>query len=214
MATDVISVQQRLSAVPAILRVPSELMEIFVLRDFLAEKDCEHLIAMIDAKRKPSPLLSDNPNLGFRTSETCTFDRKDETVRRIEDRISSLVGIDPAYGEFAQGQRYETGQQFKAHHDYLREDQPYWDRQRMIGGQRTWTVMVFLNAPEQGGETYFPRLDLTITPRQGSLVAWNNLDRRGAPNPATLHQGRLVTSGRKYIITKWYRQRPWGLATA
>ena len=70
--------------------------------------------------------------------------------------------------------------------------------------------MTFLNVPQQGGETFFKRIGVKITPRRGSLVTWNNLDARGDPNAHSLHQGMPVLAGVKYIITKWYRERPWG----
>lgn len=203
-------VSQRLLEVGGIVKVPTPLVDIFVLRNFLDREECRGLIAKIDAHRKPSRLFVNNPDPDFRTSETCNLERDDELVLDVERRISALLGLDPGHGEFLQGQRYAEGQQFKLHHDYLRTDQPYWNRQKEVGGQRTWTAMVFLNAPVAGGETVFPRIKLAIPPRQGSLVTWNNLDANGAPNPATLHQGRPVVRGEKYIITKWFRERPWG----
>ncbi|HEX7694798.1 MAG TPA: oxygenase, partial [Sphingomonas sp.] len=32
----------------------------------------------------------------------------------------------------------------------------------------------------------------------------------GSPNPSTIHQGMKVRAGTKYVITKWFRERPWG----
>ncbi|MNC97313.1 hypothetical protein D3C83_149320 [compost metagenome] len=69
--------------------------------------------------------------------------------------------------------------------------------------------MAFLNPVEEGGATEFPRLGLSIEPRPGALLIWNNADRDGVPNPWTLHAGRPVIRGVKYIITKWYRGRRW-----
>ncbi|WP_037505572.1 oxygenase, partial [Rhizorhabdus wittichii] len=48
-----------------------------------------------------------------------------------------------------------------------------------------------------------------IPPERGKLVAWANIDRSGRPNEATLHCGMKVRKGAKYVITKWYRERPW-----
>ena len=31
----------------------------------------------------------------------------------------------------------------------------------------------------------------------------------GSPNPASLHHGMKVRAGTKYVITKWFRERPW-----
>lgn len=72
--------------------------------------------------------------------------------------------------------------------------------------------MVFLNAPEAGGRTNFPTAGLMITPRTGNLLVWNNMDALGARNAASLHQGMPVergVKGVKYVLTKWYRERPW-----
>lgn len=203
------SVSERLLA-NGVTKAPTSVLDLFLLRDFLSTDECRELIGRIDARRKPSPLFGDNPDPEFRTSETCVFARDDALVLGIEARITDLLGLDPEHGEALQGQRYATGQQFKPHHDYLRTDQPYWLRQKEVGGQRTWTAMAYLNAPESGGETAFPKARLAIPPRQGTLLAWNNLDETGVPNPGTLHQGTPVTGGEKYIVTKWYRENRWG----
>jgi prolyl 4-hydroxylase len=203
-------VRARLSSTPGVTKIPTPLVDLFVIREFLTDEECEQLICLIDRDRKPSSLFSNNPDPGFRTSETCNLDRKDAFVREIEMRITRLLGLDPRHGEPLQGQRYEAGQLFKPHHDYLRTDLPYWERQKGLGGQRTWTAMAYLNVPDEGGATYFPEADLLIPPRKASLVAWHNLASDGNPNPATLHQGLPVLAGVKFIVTKWYRERPWG----
>ena len=60
------------------------------------------------------------------------------------------------------------------------------------GGQRTWTVMVYLNAVERGGETLFRRLGRSFTPVPGMALAWNNLHADGTPNHFTLHEALPV----------------------
>jgi prolyl 4-hydroxylase len=70
--------------------------------------------------------------------------------------------------------------------------------------------MIYLNEPGDGGATRFKHIDKIIQPETGKLLAWNNLDAGGRPNPSTLHHGMKVRKGTKYIITKWYRERPWG----
>ena len=69
-------------------------------------------------------------------------------------------------------------------------------------------VMVYLNQPEDGGATRFKIIGKTVQPETGKLLAWNNLLPDGNPNPATMHQGMKVRRGTKYILTKWFRQRP------
>lgn len=196
------------------LKLPARNLDLFMVRDFLEAGECAELNARIDLKRQPSAVLGEHPDPEFRTSESCNLDPYDPFVAAIESKITALMGIDPAHGESIQGQRYSVGQQFKAHHDFFHEDQPYWQTMQAAGGQRTWTAMIFLNEPEAGGRTAFPRADIRITPRVGNLLAWNNLDPLGQTNDFALHQGMPVVSGVKYVITKWYRERRWTPAPA
>ena len=199
----------RLGRNPAVFRIPSSQLDIFVARDFLTGEECAGLIALIDSERIPSQLLAPTEDPEFRTSESCNVDPGDPLVQRIEDKITGLLGIAPEHGETIQGQRYAVGQQFKPHHDFFHSGEAYWAEMERCGGQRTWTAMVFLNAPEGGGQTAFPEAGIKVAPRPGNLLAWNNLDAKGQPNPFSLHQGCPVTAGAKYIITKGYRERPW-----
>jgi prolyl 4-hydroxylase len=72
-------------------------------------------------------------------------------------------------------------------------------------GQRSWTAMIYLNQPEEGGATRFKTIGKTVQAETGKLLAWNNLLPTGEPNPATLHQGMKVRRGTKYVLTKWFR---------
>lgn len=203
------TVLARLSADPRAMRIPSSVLDIFVVRDFLTEAENRALIRMIDGERIPSQLLAPSEDPEFRTSESCNLDPDHPMILQVEAKISEFTGMDPALGETIQGQRYAVGQQFKPHHDFFYDDQPYWEAMVRSGGQRTWTAMIFLNAPEEGGQTAFPAAGIKVTPRAGNMLIWNNMDAEGLPNPYSIHQGMPVVSGVKYIITKWHRERPW-----
>lgn len=207
-------VKNRLSRNPVAMQVPATGLDVFVVREFLTPKECQGLVRLIDRDRIPSQLLAPSEDPEYRTSESCNLDPADPLVRNVEAKIAALLGIQPAHGESIQGQRYAPGQQFKPHHDFFYPDQPYWQEMERCGGQRTWTAMMFLNAPEAGGQTAFPEVGLKIAPRAGNLLAWNNLDAAGQPNPNSLHQGSPVEKGVKYVITKWYRERPWAESAA
>lgn len=202
-------VKKRLEAHEAAFKIPSYDLDIFVVRDFLDQDDCDALVATIDANRIPSKLLAPTADPEFRTSDSCNLDPNDPFVQRIEARIAGLLGIAPSHGETIQGQRYAPGQRFKLHHDFFEMGQPYWEEMNRCGGQRTWTAMIFLNEPEGGGETAFPSAGITVSPRLGHMLVWNNLNIIGEPNYFSLHEGRPVAAGTKYIITKWHRERPW-----
>ena len=204
-------VRNRLLRTPGVMRMPAKQADMFVMPNFLPPEDCAALIEMIDrdSGRHPSGVLSDNPIPGYRTSETSNMVRDDPLVASVDQRIWKLTGIQPEHGETLQGQRYAPGQQFKPHHDFFHYAERYWEVEQNQGGQRTWTLMIFLNEPEEGGHTFFPEVNVRIAPREGTLLAWNNLDAEGNPNPFTLHEGTPVKAGVKYILTKWFRERPW-----
>jgi prolyl 4-hydroxylase len=208
------TVKDRLLRNPTVFKIPSNDLDIFVAREFLTPTECAAVMMMIDAHRVPSQLLSPSADPEFRTSESCNVNPRDPMVQQIEDKLAALLGIQKEHGETIQGQRYAVGQQFKPHHDFFHVSEPYWPAMEQSGGQRTWTAMVFLNTPEGDGQTAFPEAKLKIAPRAGNLLAWNNLDAQGRPNPFSLHQGCPVTAGTKYVITKWFRERTWTYSDA
>ena len=196
-----------LGAIAGVQRVPTRALELFVVRDFLDAETCAALIARIDERRRPSEIADDVGIANFRTSETCDLDGCDPVVAAIDRSISALLGLPPGAGEPLQGQRYAPGQEFKPHTDTFEPGGYDFYVHTADAGQRTWTAMIYLNKPEDGGATRFKAIGKTIQPEAGKLLAWNNLLPDGRPNPATLHQGMKVRRGTKYIVTKWFRER-------
>jgi prolyl 4-hydroxylase len=183
-------------------------LDLYLKRNFLSPDECEHLRNLIDEENYPSTVMGPQPRGDFRTSDSSALGRRnDPLVHAVDERISALTGIPRLYGEGIEGQRYFVGREFKPHCDYFPMDQEYWPREAAIGGQRTWTVMIWLNQPEAGGGTLFPEAGIRLHPRGGSLLAWCNLDAAGRPNPNSLHCGEPVVAGSKYILTKWHRER-------
>jgi prolyl 4-hydroxylase len=202
-------VAERLAGTPGVQRVPSPRLNLFIKRGFLDPEHCRRIIALIDERRRPSTLADDLGDAQFRTSETCDLDSANPDVAALDASIAELTGLDPAHGEPLQGQRYALGQEFKAHTDYFEPYGADYERYCAATGQRTWTVMIYLNEPKAGGATRFKTIDKTVQPETGKLLAWNNLTPDGQVNPNTLHHGMKVRSGTKYIVTKWFRERPW-----
>lgn len=191
-------------------RVPTPKLSLFIKREFLTPAECAGVIALIDANRQPSTVTDFNGDAQFRTSETCYFDAADPLINEIDERIFAFSRLERKYGEPMQGQRYAVGQEFKAHTDYFEPTGADYAEHTTVAGQRTWTVMIYLNEPEAGGATRFKAIDKTVQPEIGKLLAWNNRRPDGSPNPTTIHHGMKVRAGTKYVITKWFRERPGG----
>ena len=193
-------------------RTPSPKLTLFQKRGFLAPALCGRLIELIDDVRRPSTLANFNGDAAFRTSETCDLAADLPEVVALERLITEFINLDPAYGEPIQGQRYAVGQEFKGHTDYFEPSGIDFHKYTSVAGNRTWTAMIYLNEPEAGGATRFKTIDKIVQPETGKLLCWNNLRLDGSPNPSTIHQGMKVRAGVKYVITKWFREKPWGWA--
>jgi prolyl 4-hydroxylase len=203
-------VGDKLDSTPGLWRLTSSKerpVQLYIRGNFLSQDECRALCGQIDANTFPSQLYEKEKHDGVRTSYSCNLNSYDPLISEVDTRIANLLGIDRSWGEPLQGQRYQTGQQFKEHADFFYVDQPYWNDYGSHGGQRTWTAMIYLNVPTMGGATGFKYLELAVSPQLGRLLIWNNMALDGSPNPWTLHEGQPVEGGSKYIVTKWYRER-------
>jgi prolyl 4-hydroxylase len=201
-------VRTRLQANSSVRRIEVENAELWAVPRFLDGVACGRLMTIIDGVAQPST-LHDVDYGRVRSSYSGDIDPGDPFIGALQQRIDDLLGIDPANGETIQGQRYLPGQEFLPHTDWFWPGSPAWANEWPNGGQRAFTAMAFLNDVEAGGETEFTELGIAVTPRAGTLLVWNNADADGVPNEWTIHAGRPVVRGVKYIITKWYRTRPW-----
>lgn len=208
LATLGAKVRAKLEADPLVRRLTDDRIELFTIGGFLSQSECARLCLMIDAVARPSALHELDYDSGFRTSYSGDLDPHDRFIAGISGRIDALLGVDADTGEPVQGQRYLPGQQFKPHNDWFYVTESYWPQEQARGGQRSWTAMAYLNTVEAGGATAFPLLGIEIEPQPGVLLLWNNALPDGRPNEGTLHAGMPVEAGAKYVITKWYRTRP------
>jgi prolyl 4-hydroxylase len=204
------AVRKRLAADPSVHRIAVEDAEIFAVGQFLSPEECAHLIVMIDRVAQPSRTFDPENEVKYRTSYSGDVDSSDTFVRMIERRLSDLIGIDLAWGETVQGQRYHPGQEFHAHYDWFNTAATYWPDEVKRGGQRSWTAMAYLNDLDDGGATFFDRLNISVQPQAGALLLWNNMRPDGTPNFYVRHSALPVGRGIKYVITKWFRTRRWG----
>lgn len=203
-------VRRRLAAVKGIAQVPNDGAEIYKADRFLTGPDCRQIIKAINANAVPSTLYSLDKQ-AMRTSNTHHFEAGNPHTSELERYICDVSGLDILHAEPMQGQRYQKGQEYRHHHDFFHTGERYWAKEAHLGGQRTWTAMLTLNEPREGGETDFPHLGLRLAPKAGRLLLWNNMLPDGRPNMKTLHAGMPVLRGIKHIVTLWFRQDPWRL---
>jgi prolyl 4-hydroxylase len=172
---------------------------IYIIDEFLSPTICENVIKELKSNLEASTLTRDDPtDPYFRTSSTGIFS-KTSTQDFVDKKMSDIILAKKS--ETPQIQHYDISQEFKPHWDGF---DPKYDKKFYDKGQRSWTFMIYLNNVEEGGETHFPKLGETIVPKLGRAVIWYNLDKNGDLDRDTLHQGKPIVKGEKYIITKWF----------
>lgn len=190
--------------IPNAIKLDSNLLELHTLEGFLNNEECTKIVELIKSELRPSTLSSYEADKAYRTSRTCCLKTVGgEFMREIDSRICRLIGVDPTYSEPIQGQYYDIGQEFKPHTDYF--EQHEMAEHGNLMGQRTFTVMIYLNDVEDGGETRFSAVDAQFVPCEGMAVIWSSLNSDGTPNRNSIHHALPIVKGYKAVITKWFR---------
>lgn len=172
--------------------------------DFLTPEECAHLAGLGGPLLEPARVFDPASHRlvphPVRTSYGGTIGptREDLVAQAINKRIAAISGTLPTQGEPLVVLRYAPGQEYRLHLDTI----PAAENQRMA------TALLYLNGGFVGGETVFPDAGVTIVPRGGDAVLFDNLRGDGAPNPRTRHAGLPVQQGVKWLATRWIRQRP------
>lgn len=202
---------EREDAHPGVKRWDTDLLQMYIIENFLTAEECGGLVERAKGQLKPSEVTDATADKTFRTSMTCHLNEQtDPFINVIDDKISACLGVRWPYSEPIQMQSYTVGQELKAHHDYFHMDLESYAKVAGKSGQRTWTFTIYLNTVEKGGGTYFPYIDHVFYPMQGMAAIWNNLSPDGVPNRNTLHCALPVEMGEKFIITKWFREHGFG----
>jgi prolyl 4-hydroxylase len=125
--------------------------------------------------------------------------RKEEIPTRLHDRMSAVMGIPQENSEDMQLLKYEKGQFYRTHHDYIPHQV---DRQC---GPRILTFFLYLSDVEAGGGTNFPQLDLTVEPKRGRALLWPSvLDSDPMSKDSRMHHQALeVIEGTKFAANGW-----------
>jgi len=189
-----------------------------LLGGVMTPDECAQLIALARPRLGPSQVV--DPQTGadvtasYRNS-TGMFFRLEEApfIARLDRRLSLVMNSPVENGEGLQVLRYGEGGATAPHFDYLL---PTNDANRASiarSGQRIATLLIYLNEVEAGGETVFPHAGFNVTPQPGNGIYFESCNSLGQLDRQSLHAGRRVTKGEKWVVTKWMRQRRFVPAT-
>jgi prolyl 4-hydroxylase len=188
---------------------------IILFGGLLSDEECDQMIKLAEPKLTRSTVV--NTATGSydvhadRTSRGGHFQRgENELIRRVEARISNLVGFAVENGEPIQILHYVPGAEYKPHFDYFDPKLPGNEKVLAMGGQRVATLVMYLNDVEAGGSTVFPEVGIDVLPKKGNAVYFAYTTEDNQLDARSLHGGSPVQAGEKWIATKWIRQRQYG----
>ncbi len=145
-----------------------------------------------------------------RTNTTAHISQSDNAIAMKLCEIASVYTRLPIENsEVVQVLRYQKDQKFDPHFDAFRVRTPDGQEAMLHGGQRIFTTLLYLNTPQSGGETLFPKLNVAVRPKLGRLLMFaNTLPGTNLPHPNSLHSGTPVESDDpKWVASIWWRER-------
>lgn len=169
--------------------------------------DCDYLIKISEDRFAKSMAGAVRElNIG-RTSYSAylNFDN-DHRLNKIREELSELLKIDLDRFEYFQCVSYTPSQEYQAHYDTFETDSEAGNEEIKSGGQRQHTLLIYLNDDFEGGQTFFPHLDILCSPRKGNAVFFNSTNGNGEVIKASFHAGLPVSRGRKYALNLWIRE--------
>jgi prolyl 4-hydroxylase len=184
---------ERLAERPDILSFPA----------LFTPDECRYLIDAAAPMLAPAVVI--DPKTGrqrpdpLRIADSVGFTPPLETlaVQALARRIAAASGTGFGQGEPLQVLRYRPGGEYRPHSDAI----PGFSNQRVA------TLLVWLNDGFEGGETEFPEVGLTLKGGIGDAILFRNVGGDGRRDPASAHAGLPVTSGEKWLASRWIRER-------
>jgi hypothetical protein len=194
---------------------------ILAFEGFLSPEVCDWLIERARGKLTPAKIYDQGGSGGLKASDernnsNCILHpfEWDVVIALVRARIAAAAGTIPAHLEDVSVLHYEVGQRFVRHFDFLDPNVPGLAEVIARNGQRIATALVLLNEDFEGGETGFPQLGLMWKGRKGDAIFFWNIDACGEGDPRTMHAGRPPTSGQKWLLSQFIRDKAWPLAPA
>ncbi|QOR64740.1 2OG-Fe(II) oxygenase [Cytobacillus suaedae] len=175
---------------------------VVILGNVLSDEECDQLIEFSKSRIQRSKIGNTREVNEMRTSSgTFLEEGENDIVARIEKRISQIMNIPVDHAESLHILNYEVGQEYKAHFDFFASTS------KAASNPRISTLVMYLNDVEHGGETYFPKLNFSVSPQKGMAVYFEYFYNDTALNERTLHGGAPVIVGDKWAATQWMRRQ-------
>ncbi|MGY1424563.1 2OG-Fe(II) oxygenase [Lysobacter sp. A289] len=195
----------------------AERPKVGISRAFASREECAHLIHKMAQSlkqaseyRRSSSANDDAEVLYFSgRGQSVGAMQADSVVRWLEHRIATMTDWQLDALEPCSVIRYQPGEEYRPHVDYFSPGQIEINRAegRDFGGQRIATFLLYLRVPEQGGETFYEHAGITVKGAPGMGVLHYNVTPDGSADEQSLHTGKPVRQGEKWLWRSTLRER-------
>ncbi|GKY91956.1 hypothetical protein MPSEU_000167200 [Mayamaea pseudoterrestris] len=187
------------------LRVVNRDPPMFAVDQFLTPSECFFLIHAAQDSFGPAPVVGKGSGevSPARTSSTCYLARED--LANLMRKVCLLTGKPMEHCELPQVGRYFSTQQYLQHYDAFDLETEDGQRFAANGGQRTITVLIYLNNVTNGGHTRFPALNIDVKPQEGMALVFFPASIDGVMDRMALHAA-MPAIDTKYVSQIWIRQ--------
>lgn len=177
-----------------------------IYENFVTDNEINHILKTATPKFRESKLVS-----GFsenvRKSETAWLTKNDPIISNIIKRVCDITKIPFDNAEKIQVVKYGPNGFYSNHFDASCDDKKECVEFEKNGGQRVVTAIIYLNDEFTGGTTVFPNLKQEFTPKKGNILLFYSLQKDGNKcHPLSLHAGKPIKTGNKYIANIWLRE--------
>jgi prolyl 4-hydroxylase len=176
---------------------------------FATLEECAHLINKVATALRPASEYR-RGNSANEDAELESFSGRghpigalhtDAVTRMLERKVVVMTGRSMRKLEPCSIVCYRPGEEYRPHVDFFSDEQILINRRSRsdFGGQRVATFLLYLRAPDAGGETSYPRAGVEVAGESGMAVIHYNVTPDGRQDHASLHAGRPIVRGEKWL---------------
>ena len=207
------------------MTVSSVVPRVMEIDGFLSDYECRYLIQLAKHTGLHPSTVDGAAGIDTKTrsSETAWLSRQsskivdtiyrraanvlqmDESLLRHASPHHDTIASHHSISEDLQLVRYGKGQEYTPHHDFI-----YPSISNRHQPCRFATVLIYLQAPLEGGETTFPRSlqssfhdGIKVTPKAGKAVLFYNMLPDGNVDDLSQHGSNAVMEGEKWVANLW-----------
>jgi prolyl 4-hydroxylase len=181
--------------------------EIFIVENLLEPALCQHIIQITQhCQLQAADILIETIDNQVRSNDLLKLGGSDPLLQStnqllfgklvtVQQLLYQTYGVKFPYAEPCTILHYQAGQFYKRHIDNILLASRFQEVEQGIP-TRDISIVGYLNDDFEGGETYFDRQDLKVTPTAGSVLVF----------PAYFthpHESLPVRQGQKYAFTSW-----------